>query len=114
MNTFLIEEKTKTHYMLHLEKGIVQKKFYVQNTGPSILFNNFSPIKVENDFVLFKTDGIYAAYQTIFQKEKMLKQMSNSCYVIDLHGVPRCINLDQFNLKIVEKTITEEDFIKWF
>ncbi|QJX80955.1 hypothetical protein [Priestia megaterium] len=114
MKTSLIEEKTKTHYMLHLEKGIVQKKFYVQNTGTSILFNDFSLTKVDNDFVLFKTDGIYAAYQTIFQREKTQTQMLNSCYVIDLHGVPRCINLDQFKLKVVEKPITEEDFIKWF
>jgi len=114
MKTFLIEEKTKTQYTLHLEKGIVQNKFYVRNTGPSILFNDFSCIKVERDFVLFKADGIYAAYQTIFQTEKSLKQMVNSCYVIDLHGVPRCINLEQFKLKVIEKPITEEDFIKWF
>jgi hypothetical protein len=114
MKTSLLEEKTKTQYMLHLEKGIVQNKFYVQNTGPSILFNNFSCIKVESDFVLFKSDDIYPAYQTIFQTEKSLRQMVNSCYVIDLHGIPRCINLEQFKLKVIEKAITEEDFIKWF
>lgn len=114
MNTSLIEEKTKTQYMLHLEQGIVQHKFYVQNTGPTILFNNFSRIKIENDFVLFKSNGIYAAYQTTFQKEKTLKRMASSCYVIDLHGVPRCINLEQFKLIAIEKPVIEEDFTKWF
>ena len=115
MKTLLVEEKIKTKYLLDLEAAIIKAHFYVKNTGDSISLNEFLNVtQAGNELILFETGVIYPAYLSIFQIERRKKYNIDSCYVIDKHGVARCVDLKKFSFEIIEKEINEEDFIKWF